>query len=68
MDQVHLTKSFAETPKDGGWYQLPNITQELSEFIRWDKRLKRWDWMMLKDDVAVIEVSYISEHGANNES
>lgn len=64
MNQVHLTESFAETPKDGGWYQLPGITQELSEFIRWDKLLKRWDWMMLKDDVAVIEVSYVTEYGA----
>lgn len=67
MDQMHLTKSFAETPKDGGWYQLPGITSELSEFIRWDKRLNHWDWMMLKDDVVVIEVSHIPEQGTHDE-
>lgn len=72
MDQIQLTNSFAETPKDGNWYRLPSLNdelaRELSEFIRWDKGKSRWDWMMLKDDIIAIDVSFIPEFENCNDS
>lgn len=61
MNYPELTQNFAATPKDGNWYKLPLIAEDLTEFIRWDKLLGHWDWMMLKDDIAVLEVSHIQE-------
>lgn len=71
MDQIHLTNSFAETPKDGNWYRLPalniELTKELGEFIRWDGSKSRWEWMMLKDDIIAIDVSFIPEFEISND-
>ena len=59
MSEIQATNSFATAPKDGLWYQIPCLAPELSEFIRWDKSFQRWDWIILKDDVAVIEAAYV---------
>lgn len=53
--------NFAETPKDGNWHKIPGIVADLSEYIRWEPQYSRWDWIMLKDDVAVVEAYYIPE-------
>lgn len=61
MNDIPSTNSFATTPKDGFWYKIPGLAPELTEFIRWDKDSNRWNWIMLKDDVAVVETAYVLE-------
>jgi hypothetical protein len=61
MKDVKTTASFATAPKDGLWYEIPCLAPDLSEFIRWDKMYQRWDWIMLLDDVALIEASHVLE-------
>lgn len=64
MDQVQLCNTFAETPKDGHWYKIPGIVTDLSEYIQWDNGQSHWNWIMLKDDVVVVDASFILESGS----
>jgi hypothetical protein len=43
-----MKTSFASTPHDGEWYELPDC-----QFIRWNFELGMWDWMVVRDGQAI---------------
>ena len=43
-EQIETKTSFALTPRDGQWYELPN-----NQYIRWNFELNMWDEMVLCD-------------------
>lgn len=48
MNEVETRTKFADTPRDGKWYSLPN-----EQYIRWNFELSMWDEMVVRNGKAL---------------
>jgi hypothetical protein len=48
MNEVETRVKFADTPRDGKWYELPN-----QQYIRWNFELGMWNEMVIRNGKAV---------------
>ena len=59
MTEVTETKSIADTPKDGEWYQIPSHNSE--HFIKWNFDKGKWQSMIMTEDGPAPEQDWLED-------